>query len=142
MARMSRRAEIECVLDAKATLGEGTFWDTREQVLWWVNIWGKQIHCFDPAAGLNRTWPVPEDVGCLAVRERGSLVVSRGAAFSSSIRRAVASTRSSIGRPAGRTPIVIRQRKSGQLSETSSLDGLPTVRDALPASPPLTHMNR
>jgi len=30
---MTRRAEIECVLDAKATLGEGTFWDTREQVL-------------------------------------------------------------------------------------------------------------
>jgi len=28
---MTRRAEIECVLDAKATLGEGTFWDTRDQ---------------------------------------------------------------------------------------------------------------
>jgi hypothetical protein len=30
---MIRRAEIECGLDAKATLGEGTFRDAREQVL-------------------------------------------------------------------------------------------------------------
>jgi len=78
---MSRCAEIECVLDAKATLGEGTFWDTREQVLWWINIWGKEIHRFDPATGLDRVWPAPEDVGCLAVRETGGLVVSRRSGF-------------------------------------------------------------
>lgn len=74
-------AEIECVLDAKVTLGEGTFWDTRDQVLWWVNIWGKEIHRFDPATRADRVWRVPEDVGCLAVRERGGLVVSRRSGF-------------------------------------------------------------
>jgi penicillin-binding protein 1A len=36
--------------DAKVTLGEGTFWDTRDQVLWWVNIWGKEIHRFTTVA--------------------------------------------------------------------------------------------
>jgi L-arabinonolactonase len=51
---MSGRAEIERVLDAKATLGEGTFWDTREQVLWWVNIWRRESHRFHPATGLDR----------------------------------------------------------------------------------------
>src|SRR5450755_4504963 len=68
--------EITCVVDAKAILGEGPCWDPRENVLWWVDIWGKLIHRFDPASGRDETWPSPEYLGCLAVRERGGLVVS------------------------------------------------------------------
>ena len=74
-------ADIVCVLDAKATLGEGTFWDPRDEVLWWVNIWGREIHRFDPATGRDDLWATPEDVGCLAVRERGGLVISRRSGF-------------------------------------------------------------
>ncbi len=73
--------KIECVLDARVRLGEGTLWDPREQVLWWVNIWGKEIHRFDPATRRDQVWPTPEDVGCLAVRERGGLVISLRSGF-------------------------------------------------------------
>jgi sugar lactone lactonase YvrE len=67
---------IECVVDAKARLGEGPLWDPRAQVLWWLDIKGHHIHRFDPASGEDRTWSTPEDIGCLAVRERGGLIVA------------------------------------------------------------------
>lgn len=67
---------IECVVDARALLGEGPLWDPRDQVLWWVDIKGNAIHCFDPTTRQDRTWKTPEDIGCLAVRETGGLVVA------------------------------------------------------------------
>ena len=68
--------DIVSVADARAALGEGPLWDPREGVLWWVDIKGHEIHRFDPAAGEDRTYRTPEDIGCLAVRERGGLVVA------------------------------------------------------------------
>ena len=41
--------EIECVVDAKSDLGEATYWDPKEQVLWWIDIYGSTIHCTDPS---------------------------------------------------------------------------------------------
>ena len=67
---------IECVVDAKATLGEGPLWDPRDKVLWWLDIKAPAIHCYDPATKEDRVWRAPEDVGCVAVRERGGLVVA------------------------------------------------------------------
>ena len=55
--------EFECVVDAKAGLGEGPLWDPRDRVLWWVNIKAREIHCFDPATGKDRQWSAPDDVG-------------------------------------------------------------------------------
>jgi len=67
---------IECVVDAKAALGEGSLWDVADGVLWWVDITGRLIHRYNPATGEDRSWPTPEAIGCLAVRERGGLVVA------------------------------------------------------------------
>ena len=67
---------IECVVDAKAALGEGPLWDPRDQVLWWLDIKGRAIHRFDPTTGEDRVWKASEDIGCVAVRERGGLIVA------------------------------------------------------------------
>jgi len=72
---------IVCVVDAKAELGEGTLWDPARQVLWWVDIWGKAIHCYDPATGRDDVFATPEYVGCVGVRERGGLVVALANGF-------------------------------------------------------------
>ena len=40
--------EITCVVDARAELGEGTLWDPKAGVLWWIDIWQKHIHRYDP----------------------------------------------------------------------------------------------
>jgi sugar lactone lactonase YvrE len=68
--------EIVTVLDAKAELGEGTFWDPAAGVLWWVDIWGKAIHRFDPATGADDRFETPDYVGSLAPRRGGGLVVA------------------------------------------------------------------
>ena len=73
--------EITCVVDAKAELGESTYWDPAANVLWWIDIYGPTIHRFDPATGRNESWPAPEYLGCLAVRQKGGLIVSLASGF-------------------------------------------------------------
>lgn len=69
-------ATANCVLDAKARLGEGAVWDDRDQALWWVDIEGRSLRRFDPAAGDDRGWPMPSRIGCFALRESGGFVVA------------------------------------------------------------------
>jgi sugar lactone lactonase YvrE len=73
--------EITCVVDSKSLLGESTYWDPKARVLWWIDIWGPTIHRFDPATGRDDTWTAPEYLGCLAVREKGGLVLSMISGF-------------------------------------------------------------
>jgi sugar lactone lactonase YvrE len=68
--------EVRLLLDAKAELGEGPVWDGRRQVLYWVNILGKQVHVYDPKANRDRVLVTPEFVGCVAPRRRGGLVMA------------------------------------------------------------------
>ncbi|MBV8278003.1 MAG: SMP-30/gluconolactonase/LRE family protein [Verrucomicrobia bacterium] len=70
-----------CVLDAKSLLGEGPLWDVGEQRLYWVDIKRRLIHRSDPATGEDRTWSTPEDIGSLAVREQGGLLVALKSGF-------------------------------------------------------------
>jgi L-arabinonolactonase len=73
--------DITCVVDARALLGESTYWDPRESVLWWIDIYSRAIHRFDPRSGEDRTYATPEYLGCLAVRERGGLVLTMANGF-------------------------------------------------------------
>jgi sugar lactone lactonase YvrE len=73
--------EMKCVVEAQALLGEGVCWDPKEQCLWWLDILGKRIHHYDPATGLSEAFPTREAPGCLAVRERGGLIVSVASGF-------------------------------------------------------------
>jgi sugar lactone lactonase YvrE len=74
--------EIQCAVDAKALLGEGTCWDPREQCLWWLDIFGLAIHRYEPTTGRTRSFRTPGRPGCLAVRQRGGgLVVAMGDGF-------------------------------------------------------------
>ena len=73
---------VECVVDSRSELGEATTWDPREQVLCGVDIKSRLIHRYDirrPAE--HRTFAAPHDLGCLAVRERGGLVVTMSDGF-------------------------------------------------------------
>lgn len=72
---------IECVLDARAVLGEGPYWDATARRLYWVDIKTRLIHRFDPATKQDDVWPVAEDIGSLAVRERGGLIVALKSGF-------------------------------------------------------------
>jgi sugar lactone lactonase YvrE len=65
-----------CVLDIEASLGECPVWSAHEQVLYWVDINAPSLNRFDPASGRNVTMPMPEAIGCFALRRSGGFVVA------------------------------------------------------------------
>lgn len=71
---------VERASEVTARLGEGPVWDVQDQALWWVDITAGEVHRHDPA-GADTNWQVGEDVGCLAVREQGGLVLATRSGF-------------------------------------------------------------
>ena len=67
---------LECVLDARASLGESPVWSVAEQALYWVDINAPALNRFDPATGENVAMPMPESIGCFALRASGGFVVA------------------------------------------------------------------
>jgi sugar lactone lactonase YvrE len=57
----------ELVLDARCGVGESPVWDVARQALWWVDIPGRRLWCWDTATGQARHWDTPEQVGCVAL---------------------------------------------------------------------------
>lgn len=72
---------IDCVLDAKANVGEGAIWCSQKQVLYWVDIPEGILHCFNPTDGSNQSWPMGEPLGCFALTERETLVLALSSGF-------------------------------------------------------------
>ncbi len=56
--------------------GEGPLWDDRRQRLFWVDVTGGAVHVLDPATGDDVEIRVDQQVGAVALREDGSLVVA------------------------------------------------------------------
>jgi sugar lactone lactonase YvrE len=67
---------VDVVLAAGARLGEGPVWDQRAACLRWVDISRGQVHRFDPVTGADEFFEVGENVGTVAVRRSGGLVLA------------------------------------------------------------------
>ena len=67
---------VRLALDARAALAECPLWSVAEQKLYWVDISGRSINCFDPARGANTSWPMPGEPGCIALAAGGGLVAA------------------------------------------------------------------
>ena len=72
---------LRCVLDVKASLGECPVWSAAEQALYWVDINAPSLNRFDPATGQNTVMPMPESIGCFALRRGGGFVVALRGGF-------------------------------------------------------------
>jgi sugar lactone lactonase YvrE len=72
---------FHCVLDVQASLGECPLWSVAEQVLYWVDINAPSLNRFDPATGRNFAMPMPESIGCVALRRAGGFVVALRSGF-------------------------------------------------------------
>ncbi|KAG1660407.1 6-deoxy-6-sulfogluconolactonase [Nymphon striatum] len=78
---MKRSLPIECVLDAKADIGEGAIWCSRLNVLYWVDISAGALHRFDPSNNTNQSWMMGESLGCFALTERATVVLALESGF-------------------------------------------------------------
>ncbi len=74
-------AQVECVLAVPALLGESPVWCQRDKVLYWVDIKQPAVHRFNPATGDTQSWPMPEDVGSIGLRESGGAVAALRSGF-------------------------------------------------------------
>jgi sugar lactone lactonase YvrE len=75
---------VECVVPAKASLGECPLWSDPDARLYWVDIDGREIHRYDPASGADERRSVPGRPGSIALTETaGRLLVAleHGLAF-------------------------------------------------------------
>ena len=68
--------QVECVLDAKAALGECPRWSARQKVLYWVDIARQELHRFDPATGQDTKRAFDQPVACFAERRGGGFVLA------------------------------------------------------------------
>ena len=70
------KLEITCVADLKCQIGEGIFWDAREQALYFVDIKPGHLFRLGTEAGAPRRWEFNEPLGCLALDESGNAVLA------------------------------------------------------------------
>ena len=67
---------MECVLDAKAELGEGPVWDPDASCLYFVDITRGLVHCYDPETQASRSYQVNAMVGAVALTLAGDLLLA------------------------------------------------------------------
>jgi sugar lactone lactonase YvrE len=69
-------SEWEFVTSRPDETGESPFWHPHEQLLYWVDIPGRQIHRMDPLDRRVESWAMPSEPGCIAPAASGGLVVA------------------------------------------------------------------
>jgi sugar lactone lactonase YvrE len=57
-------------------LGESPFWHPQEQMLYWLDIAGKQVLRANIYMGTVEAWDMPSEPGCMAPAEGGGLVIA------------------------------------------------------------------
>lgn len=67
---------IERIDTPRCTLGESPKWDTGNQALFFIDIWGQKVLRHHPATGTTRSWAVPGHIGALALREDGDALLA------------------------------------------------------------------
>jgi len=68
--------EPDLVVDKSAIVGEGSLWDPKSEVLYWVDILSHELYIYDPASGENRTVLTCQAVGSVVPRAAGGVAVA------------------------------------------------------------------
>ena len=73
--------EVELLVESGTLLGECPVWDVKENVLYWIDIDGLKINCYDPSSCNNETRKLPFKAGSLAIRKQGGLLLAMSNGF-------------------------------------------------------------
>lgn len=78
--------KIECILECDNHLGEGPVWDVGEGRLYWLDCTGprlgkKAVWRMEPKSGKVENWDLPQDIGAMALREKGGAVAAMNDGF-------------------------------------------------------------
>jgi sugar lactone lactonase YvrE len=67
---------VEVVSCSRAQHAEGPLWDAATARLWWVDITGQRLHCFDPQSGDDRSWRTNGQPGGVVLDASGEPLVA------------------------------------------------------------------
>lgn len=67
--------EVELIVDERAIIGEGPWWDSALGVLYWIDIKGKALHAYDPGTERDRRLSLASMPGAVVGRRSGGLVM-------------------------------------------------------------------
>ena len=67
---------VEVALSIRAEHAEGPLWDAATARLWWVDITGQRVHCFDPASGNHGSWATCGQPGGVVLSAAGEPVAA------------------------------------------------------------------
>lgn len=67
---------VEVALSVRGEHAEGPLWDAQTAHLWWVDIAGRRVHCFDPASGQHTSWTTSAEPGGVILSASGEPVVA------------------------------------------------------------------
>ncbi|MBA4267292.1 MAG: gluconolactonase [Comamonadaceae bacterium] len=70
-------SQAELLIDARNGVGESPVWNAQRQCLYWVDIPGRALWCWNATTGESRQWPTPEQTGCIMLAA-GSEATSHG----------------------------------------------------------------
>lgn len=73
---MNKEIQVELVIDAKATLGEGPHWNGGTGELYWVDIEGMALHIYEKATGKLETHRFEQKVSAVIPSKEGRLVLT------------------------------------------------------------------
>ena len=75
--------EVECILDARAIIGESPVWSAHDRALYWIDVKAPALYRTDPASGETRCWGLPSEIGGYGLRSDGSgaIVALRSGVF-------------------------------------------------------------
>jgi sugar lactone lactonase YvrE len=69
-------APVEVALSIRAQHAEGPMWDATTARLWWVDIAGERVHCFDPLSSDDGSWSTTGQPGGVVLSTAGDPVVA------------------------------------------------------------------
>ncbi len=67
---------VEVALSIRAQHAEGPLWDAATARLWWVDITGERVHCFDPESSNDSSWSTAGQPGGVVLSATGEPVVA------------------------------------------------------------------
>ena len=73
--------EAKSLISSQNQLGESPLWSVEEQVLYWVDIYGKRIERYNPQTEERQTFHLPCQVGTVAFREKGGFILATDQGF-------------------------------------------------------------
>ena len=74
MKKINKRLDL--VLDVRAQIAEGPFWDQEKQLFYWVDILEKTINIYNPETSKNRIIQLKKMIGALIPAENGKLLAA------------------------------------------------------------------